>query len=203
MHPNPIFRQASDDQNLAFAAARGFGVLAINAEGGPLLSHIPFRLEGREVELHLVRSNPIARVLGTPQQAVIAVTGAHSYVSPDWYGIEDQVPTWNYVAVHLRGPLEKLPDERLIPMLDRLSLHFETALSPKPAWTSAKMTPEVLSRLARMIVPCRMTVETVTGTWKLGQNKDEAVRLAAAEAVARDGLGEGLAELAELMRSVR
>lgn len=105
MHPNPIFRQTPEARNVAFARAQGFGVLAVVAEGAPLMSHIPFLLseDGAVAEFHLVRSNPIARALAAPLHARLAVVGPHSYVSPDWYGVEDQVPTWNYVAVHLVG----------------------------------------------------------------------------------------------------
>ena len=42
MHPNPAFRKAEDQQNIAFVRERSFGALTINAEGGPLISHIPF-----------------------------------------------------------------------------------------------------------------------------------------------------------------
>ena len=77
MHPNPAFRQSPASRNLAFAHDRGFGVLAVNAPAGPLLSHVPFLLaeDGGAAELHLVRSNPIARALGGPQPAVLAVSG--------------------------------------------------------------------------------------------------------------------------------
>jgi transcriptional regulator len=44
MHPNPGFRKASRQQNIDFARHRSFGTLALNAEYGPLLSHIPFVL---------------------------------------------------------------------------------------------------------------------------------------------------------------
>jgi transcriptional regulator len=33
----------------------------------------------------------------------IIVSGPDGYVSPDWYEMKDQVPTWNYVTVHLKG----------------------------------------------------------------------------------------------------
>ena len=52
-----------------------------------------------------------------------------------------------------------------------------------------------------MIVPCKMQVASVEGTWKLSQNKDDAVRLRAAKAAGTTGIGSELAELAELMRS--
>ena len=45
VHPNPIFREADRARNIAFARARSFGVLAISAEHGPLISHLPFVLD--------------------------------------------------------------------------------------------------------------------------------------------------------------
>lgn len=74
----------------------------------PFLSHVPFLLsgDGSEARLHLVRSTPITRALLTaPRAARIAVSGPDGYISPDWYGLADQVPTWNYVAVHLTARL--------------------------------------------------------------------------------------------------
>ncbi|MDJ0827620.1 MAG: FMN-binding negative transcriptional regulator [Rhodobacter sp.] len=203
MHPNPAFRQADAARNIAFARDRGFGVLAVNEPAGPLLAHVPFLLaeDGATAELHLVRSNPIVGALDAPQAAVIAVPGPDGYVSPDWYGIADQVPTWNYVAVHLRGSLQRLPQDALRPMLDQLSAHFEARLAPKPPWVTSKMTPGVMDRMMRMIVPFSMQVTGIDGTWKLNQNKDDAVRLRAAEAVARHGSGTELAALADLMRA--
>ena len=203
MHPNPAFRRTHRARNIAFARDRGFGMIAINADGGPLLSHIPFVLNeaGTEVELHLVRSNPILQSLAEPRPAVIAIQGPDSYISPDWYGVYDQVPTWNYVAVHLRGTLERLQQDALHPMLDRLSAHFEQRLAPKPAWLTSKMTPGVLQRMMRMIVPCRMLMSQIDGTWKLNQNKDDDARMSAAKYVAADGIGSELDTLATLMQS--
>ena len=42
-------------------------------------------------ELHLARSNPIARA-SLPTPALIAVSGPDAYISPDWYGPHEQVP---------------------------------------------------------------------------------------------------------------
>jgi transcriptional regulator len=197
MHPNPAYRGETVERHLAFLRARAFGTLAINADTGPVLSHVPFLLtdDAATLDLHLVRSNPIVRRL--PAEAVLAVTGPDGYVSPDWYGVPDQVPTWNYVAVHVRGTLARLPQEAMRDMLDRQSAEYERRL-PKRPWTTAKMTPDVLTRMMRMIVPCRLTIATVDGTWKLSQNKAEAARLAAAGNVAA-GVGSELAVLSWLM----
>jgi len=200
MHPNPIFHTETDARNLAFARARAFGVLATD---GPLLAHVPFLLDqdGTQLGLHLVRSNPIARVLAKGKiSAKIAIQGPHSYISPDWYDVPDQVPTWNYIAVHLSGTLELRPETELRALIDAQSKFFEEKFTDKTPWTSQKMTPDVLVRMMRQIVPCRMSVEAVAGTWKLNQNKPVDVRLRAADRVAQDGLGAELVELAEHMR---
>ena len=200
MHPNPAFRRTARDRNLAFARARGFGILAVNAADGtpdgPLLSHIPFLLDdaGTAAELHLVRSNPIAVAAATdPVPAVLAISGPDGYISPDWYGLPDQVPTWNYVAVHLRGNLEPVDPADMHATLDRLSAAFEARLAPKRPWTSAKMQPGTMERMMRQILPFRLHIASVDGTWKLNQNKPDAARLAAAASV-------GNADLASLMR---
>lgn len=200
MHPNPSFRKRHRDQHLAFARERGFGMLAVNAEHGPLLSHIPFLLaeDGACADLHLVRSNPICR-LGAVD-AVIAVSGPDGYVSPDWYGVPDQVPTWNYVAVHLRGRLDPLPHVAMRDMLARQSAAYEAKLHPKPAWKLDKMTGDALDRMLRMILPFRLTIADVQGTWKLGQNKPESARLGAAEAMPAGGIGQELHLLSQLMK---
>ena len=205
MHPNPVFHDADTAQNLAFARERGFGVLAAMAQDTPMLSHVPFLLseDGATVELHLVRSNPIARALKEPLRVKIAVSGPDSYVSPDWYGVTDQVPTWNYVAVHLTGVLELRPQEELHDLLDRQSAVYEDRLLPKPPWKTEKMTPDVMEKMMRMIVPCRMQVTGVDGTWKLGQNKPDAVRHAAAEQAAAYGFGSQADVLAALMRGAK
>jgi transcriptional regulator len=204
MHPNPVYHTESARKNLAFARARAFGVLAVAAkEAAPMLSHVPFLLDedGALAHLHLVRSNPIARALRDgPLAARLAVSGPDSYVSPDWYGIADQVPTWNYIAVHLTGTLELRPQDELHALLDRQSAHFETQLSPKTPWTSAKMSDGVMEKMMRQIVPCAMQVTGVDGTWKMNQNKPDAVRLRAADHVETAGMG---AETAELARHTR
>jgi transcriptional regulator len=200
MHPNPTFHSQNSTKDIAFVRDRAFGTVMVNGDPVPLAAHVPVLLseDGREVLIHLVRSNPIARALKTPLPARITVTGPDAYISPDWYGVADQVPTWNYVAVQLTGVLELLPQEDMRRVLDIQSAHYETRLDDKTPWTTDKMTPEVLDKMMRMIVPCRMSVEDIAATWKLGQNKDPDVRKRAAEKVP-GGMGTELEALAALM----
>ncbi|MFO6465003.1 FMN-binding negative transcriptional regulator [Jannaschia sp. KMU-145] len=203
MHPNLTFRSDADARTLDLIRDRAFGTLAVNAADGPLLSHIPVHLSGdaSHVLLHLVRSNPILRALGDGLPAVIAVTGPDGYVSPNWYGIDDQVPTWNYVAVHLRGPLRRLDPGEMRATLDAQSEPYEMRTNPEMPWTADKMTPEVLERMMRQIVPLRMDVDSIAATWKLSQNKPDDVRLRAADAIETAEIGSDLPELARMMRT--
>lgn len=204
MHPNKAFRKATREQNLAFARHRGFGVLTINGADGPLASHIPFVLndDNKTFRAHLVRSNPIVRQLEAPLNAAMIISGPDAYISPDWYGITDQVPTWNYVAVHLRGQLKKLPPQTLRPHLEALSASFERQLLPKPEWLIDKVTPDTLAKLERMIVPVEFTIHQVDGTWKLAQNKPTEARIGAAEGLAASQIGQMIDEMAVLMRQI-
>ena len=200
MHPNPTFHSQDHAKDIAFVRDRAFGTLMVNGDPVPMVAHVPILLseDGCEVLIHLVRSNPIARALKAPLAARIAVMGPDGYVSPDWYGIADHVPTWNYVAVQITGVLELLPHGKMREVLDAQSAHFETRLLPKTPWTTDKMSPDVLEKMMRMIVPCRMQVDDIAATWKLGQNKDDAVRERAAARVS-GGIGTELAALATLM----
>lgn len=202
MHPNPVFRSTQAQHSLEFARTRSFGTLAMNADPAPLFAHIPFLLsdDASHADLHLVRSNPIARTIRKGAQAArLAVTAPDSYISPDWYGIEDQVPTWNYVAVHFIGQLELQPQEHLHALLDHQSAHFENQLLPKPPWTSDKMNDGVIEKMMRAIVPVRLHIDDMQSTWKLGQNKPDAVRQRAAAHVAEQDIGADTQTLAAWM----
>jgi len=205
MHPNPAYRGPDDARNLDFARERGFGLLTLSGDDEPLASHIPFLIsdDGKRLSAHIVRSNPIWKALqGGSAKALVAVSGPDGYISPDWYGTENQVPTWNYVAVHLRGVVRLLDQEALRDHLDDLSQRFEAHLAPKPVWHSSKMDQEVMARMMRTIAPIEVQIDSVQGTWKLNQNKTAEARLGAAAAIETSGIGVELHALAALMRDL-
>lgn len=208
MHPNQLYRSTDREINLEFVRKRAFGVLAVNGADGPLVSHIPFLLskDGATMEFHLVRSNPIARLLAQPTEgpchAVMAVSGGDSYVSPDWYGMEDQVPTWNYVSVHLRGVLEPGGPEDMHGVLERISAEMEGRIADKQPWKIDKVDPERYNRMLRQIVPVTMRIEMIDSTWKLSQNKPASARRGASIGVRTTNLGSEVADIARLMDEV-
>jgi transcriptional regulator len=83
---------------------------------------------------------------------------------------------------------------------DALSARFEAGLLPKTPWESQKMTDGVMDRMMRMILPFRLTLTGIDGTWKLNQNKPAGARHAAADALAARGGEPDTTALARLMR---
>lgn len=197
MHPNARFNWTDLDAMRDFVARQSFAALIFAGPGGMGVAHAPVVLCGdTHIGFHLSRANALAsRLDGT--RALLLVQGPHGYVSPDWYGLADQVPTWNYVAVELEGIVRETDDEGLLMILDALSAQHESRLTPKPVWTRDKMTPGLVEKMCRAIVGFTMEVNEWRGTRKLGQPKGAAALHRAADGVE----AAGNAELAALMRA--
>jgi transcriptional regulator len=187
MHPDPKFRWTDRAAMHAFVAARPFGKLFAGTPDGPGVAHVPVMwLSEDRIGFHLSRGNRLAKHIDGAQ-ALFLVDGPHGYVSPDWYGLPDQVPTWNYVAVELEGTVRAIDPERLPALIDALSLDSESRLSPKPVWTRDKMADGLFDRMMGAIRGYEMQVTDWRGTRKLGQNKPAEARAAAAGAMAQAG----------------
>jgi transcriptional regulator len=173
MYIHPAFK-AVPGASEAFLAERGFGTLICLGDAAPVAAHVPFLFspspEGGVIELHVARANPIHAFIAANSRVLIACTGPDAYVSPDWYGSPNQVPTWNYVAVHATGQARIMDPAWLPGHLDRLSAKFE-AWYPKTPWTSAGMDQARLSAMLNAIVGMTVEVESLEGNWKLGQHK--------------------------------
>jgi transcriptional regulator len=164
---------------LAFAAARGFGLVVAYDGARPVASPLPFDLVFRDdgtpcVQFHVARGNPLAALAARGESWLIAVNGADAYVSPDWYVSPEQVPTWLYETVHLSGQARLAPAHATRDHLDRLTRHFEQPSGEKPAWTPGRLTAGRREAMMQAIVAIEVDVETVEGSAKLNQNKSDA-----------------------------
>ena len=173
---------------LSFAEARGFGTLCAFDGNKPIASLVPFHLsyasDGTPIAaFHVARHNPLVSLADGVSSWLLAIAGADTYVSPDWYVSPDQVPTWLYQAVHLTGAVRRMSDDELSTQVDALSAKFEAWLVPKRPWTSAKMTAGRLEAMKKAIVGLSMAVEEVEGSFKLNQQKSEADYAAVASAL--------------------
>jgi transcriptional regulator len=193
MYIPPAFR-IDEASSLAFAAARGFGLVIACAEERMTASPLPFYIDqaqgGRWLAFHVARGNRLADLAANGGRWLVAVWGADAYVSPRWYASPDQVPTWLYQSVQLAGPVRVMSAAEQRDHLDRLSAAFEARQAPAPPWTADLVTPGRREMLMRAIVAIEMTVESVDGSFKLNQHKSDADHEAVARALsAQDDAG--------------
>ncbi len=190
MHPNPAFH--ADNPALAALLVQqiGFGTVFASTPDGPRVAHTPFLIDDAagELRFHLARGNALTRYLDGAS-ALACVTGPDAYISPSDYGDEDQVPTWNYVAVELEGPVQRLDRDALAAMVDELSALHEARIGIDPPWTSAKLEPAYRSRLLDGVTGFALRVTARRTTLKLGQNKDAALRANVMAALRARGQG--------------
>jgi len=188
MHPDPAFRVMDRDWMRRFVADHPFGTLFVSTAAGPRVVHLPVTPAGDDaVRFHLSARNDVADALDGAAVLFVA-TGPHHYVSPDWYGLGPaQVPTWNYVAVEMEGTVHALDRDALSAQVELLVARSEAALAPKPAWTPAGMKPGAFDAMLDDIRGFELTVTAWRGTCKMNQNKPDAARLSAAEAVEEAG----------------
>lgn len=187
MYTPPKF-QTDRTASLAFAEARGFGLVCAFDGRRPMASPLPFCLDYANdgtprASFHVARGNPLVSFADGRTSWLLAVTGPDAYVSADWYASPDQVPTWLYQAVHLGGPVSVMSGAELSRHVDALSAKFETRLAPKPPWTSGKMTAGRLEAMKKGIVGLVMTIDEIEGSLKLNQHKSDVDHVAIATAL--------------------
>ena len=197
MHANRAFRWQDEAAMLAFVGEVSFAHVFVEAPDGPLVAHAPLVVtpEGN-IRFHLASANAAAPHLDGAV-ALASVAGPDAYVSPDWYESADQVPTWNYLAVEIRGTVSRLPESGLVAILDQLSAAHEGRLLPKRPWTRAKMRTGLFEGMLKAIIGFEMVVDDLRGTRKLGQNKKSADREGAAAGLE----AAGQMKMAALMRA--
>ncbi len=149
MYVHPAFK-VHPAASLAFAAARGFGLVIATHGGRPVASPLPFRLieqDGKmpKLEFHVARANPLGAIADKGGTWLVAVQGHDAYVSPDWYASAEQVPTWLYETVQLSGPVRVIPGDHTRQHTEALSAKFESWLA-QITWRSRARSPNRTTR---------------------------------------------------------
>lgn len=197
MHPSPAFQWKDRAALRAFAREIGFAQVFANTPDGPHVAHVPFVfLDDDRIGFHLARSNALTPHLENCAMLCV-INGDDAYISPDWYQMDDQVPTWNYQALELRGTVRVMSSDELIAQVDALSAEQESRLLPKTMWTRDKMKAGYFDAMLGAITGFEMTITDWQGTAKLGQNKPVAARNLVADAL--DARGDHA--MARLMRT--
>lgn len=197
MHPDPAFRNPDRALFETMIEQIGFGTIFLATPDGPRLAHTPLLSTGDgAVQFHLSNGNSLTRHL-SGATALALVNGPDAYVSPRWYADADQVPTWNYVALELEGPVRRMDEDGLVALLEGLSARHEARLGGEP-WTMDKLGEEHRRRLLRGITGFEMEARGWRETFKLSQNKPEDERARVIEGLE----ASGSPALAQLMRTL-
>ena len=185
MHAPAHFRIDDNAELAGFIAARHFATLVVSGEGGPLAAHIPMILKHNDagtpvtLEGHVARNNPLAlaAALGAPALAIF--TGADAYVTPSLYLSKREhgrvVPTWNYMAVHVTGPVATFDDAGAL--RDQVSQMTDTMEQPTAApWKVTDAPDDYIAKMLKAIIGVRVTIAAIEGIAKLSQNRPEGDR---------------------------
>ncbi|MEM7740584.1 MAG: FMN-binding negative transcriptional regulator [Pseudomonadota bacterium] len=185
----PIHQDDRRDVLFDTIRSKSFGTLITQGQHGIDLTHLPFLVDGEALVGHVARANKQwqATVPGTAAVASFIVDDA--YIHPGWYPSKAQhgraVPTWNYIAVEARGPIEWFHDDDAL----RDMLHQLTADHENPRhdpWTMSDAPSHYIDAMMKAIVGFRMNVEDLQGAWKIDQHKSDKDRYSVADGIAQE-----------------
>jgi transcriptional regulator len=143
-----------------------FAMLVTTTAAGPHITHLPLLLDDAQTALvgHVARPNPHWQAFATG--ATVAVFhGPHAFVSRGWYREPaNNVPTWNYAAVHVAGTPRIVGAAETRAAVERLSARFETP-------TLAPVAEQKMAGLLQGIVAFHVPIERLDVKFKMSQNK--------------------------------
>jgi transcriptional regulator len=193
------FKIKDNELTLQFIKQYNFGILLCNGNEIPASTHLPFYIGENANNLvlvtHLAKANTQWQFLEKNSGCLIIFNGPNGYVSPSNYGSTRNVPTWNYMTVHLHAKAEVIheaSEKRKIMhhTIDRAEKEFEKQYATLPA--------DYLDKMYEAIVGLRLRVVDVETKFKLSQNKPEEDKKNVADYFERNGNKE----LAEWMRKI-
>ncbi len=157
-----------------FLKENSFGILISQVDGKISGTHIPMELDqdehGEDILVgHLAKANPQSKNLKDNQEVLAIFNGPYSYISSSWYQKEN-VPTRNYVAVHIYGKVKVIEGKELLESLKKLIDKYEQ-YSENPV-SMEKMSSRTLKQ-RHGIVGFSIKIHEIQGAYKLSQNRDE------------------------------
>lgn len=181
----------------ALMRAHPFAILVTHGADGLTATHLPTVLKvdaasplGR-IECHLARPNPQWKSFAADAEALMIFQGPEAYIRPGWYPSKAEhgkaVPTWNYAAVHVYGPLRVINDKAwLLAHVGELSDQQEAPYEAR--WSMADAPSSYLDVMARGIVGLTLEITRLEGKMKMSQNRDPGDRAGVVQGL--DGRGE-------------
>ena len=182
MHPSRQYQEPDHDQALQFIAAYPFATLVVNGDDGPVtaLAPLTYEKDTHVIIGHVARANPFWRAAIHSPKAIALFRGPDAYVSPALYPSKGThgkvVPTWNYIAVEVRGSvnIETNPEHMrrfLEPLMNLMESHRAVP------WEISDAPADYIETLSKGIVGVTIGVEAITYVKKLSQDKSDNDRL--------------------------
>jgi transcriptional regulator len=165
------FENNNRSEILDFVQANSFGTIVTS---GPktLATHIPLEIDpsGKFLSGHISAANPQAKELTDGSEVLCIFVGPHAYISSSWYNHQN-VPTWNYIAVHIYGRVKLTSGAETVEALKVMLEKYEAG-SEKPVLMD-DLSEEYLSKTIRGIVAFQIEISTIKASYKLSQNRDK------------------------------
>ena len=174
MYIPDLYKNEDKESIRKFLKENAFGLLINQTNGKLWATHIPLELEinkeGEEVLMgHVSKENPQWTAFESNDQILAVFTGAHSYISPSWYDHEN-VPTWNFTAVHIYGKIKIIEGDAVIDSLTKLVDKYEQ--NSKCPVRVADLSKKTMME-ARGIIAFEIKIEEIQAQTKMSQNRDD------------------------------
>lgn len=150
-----------------------FATIVTAVNGVPEATHLPFlvKQENDKVFLlsHFAKANPqSAQVI--ENTSLVIFTEPHAYISPKNYEKEENVPTWNYIAVHAYGKAVILEEEHKKAELLKHTIEYYDA-GYLQQWNN--LPDQYKSKMMKGIIAFEIEVTDLQAKKKLSQNRSE------------------------------
>ena len=174
MYIPDLYKNENQAEITQFLLENSFGILVNRTNGKLWATHIPLELEqtkeGKSILFgHISKENPQWESFESDANVLAIFSGPHSYVSSSWYEKEN-VPTWNYIAVHVYGTVKIIEGDAVIASLKKLTDKYE-AHSENPV--RIEDLSEKTMRQASGIVAFEIEIESIEAIKKMSQNRNE------------------------------
>ncbi|MFV8370236.1 FMN-binding negative transcriptional regulator [Flavobacterium sp. LB2R40] len=168
-----IYKNENQEEIKKFLQENSFGILINQTHGKLCATHIPLELEtntaGKDILCgHISKENPQWNGFTDSDHVLAVFSGPHSYISSSWYDHEN-VPTWNYIAVHVYGKVKIIEGDAVIESLKKLVDKYELN-SENPVRVENLSKKTMLQ--SRGIVAFEIEITEIQATRKMSQNRD-------------------------------
>jgi transcriptional regulator len=168
------YREEDRQKLLAFLKQNNFAALVTFDGEKPIATHTPVEIveteNGWTIYGHISRANAQKKTFGE-NEALLIFQGAHTYISARWY-TEVDVPTWDYMIVHVYGKVREIQGDELYSILSRLVENHESNTS----YRLEALPQDMVQKEIKGVFGFAMEVTRVDGGYKLSQGKTEEER---------------------------